>query len=275
MDRSRTRLVAAVLLVGLLGVAAAWLLLNRPTHDAAADEPDPGPPADRFQTLWGEAGDNLVLPDEYAYLDSSDANAIRSLSEKTPVHFEGYYFPDADNGHWCAVSNDDTFIAKVVEDGTATILMGDGGCSLDALDPTNAAVVGNLDTETWTTGADLMGGEQMKPWGTHPVITEPASNTVLNAAVSANEAIMLDFAAHGFVATGSAADDVLDDADLPRHIRVRDFTVTGPVSDAAFTFCVVNDHTGDWAVFDSTQGGVTTSGAHADDLDTACAKGGA
>lgn len=139
-----------------------------PTDESTETPTDPQEPAgeaDRFQSTY------LALTDLFVSVDASNpdaeprnaeqANEAAELDESTNLIFADFTVADNESdGSFCLEADNGTYVATTFVGMNGTMLLGDGACSYDT---DNAAVVGDLVADKWTTGKSLMG--DLKPSG--------------------------------------------------------------------------------------------------------------
>jgi hypothetical protein len=125
---------------------------DTPTEDA-------GDPA-RFTTAYAEVAalftELNAQADEAQPTSTEEANAAAGLDETTPLVFADYtVLADESGGSLCLLSaGTGTYIAVSYAGGEGEVDLGDGECSYDTA---AATVVGDIATDSWTVGAELMG----------------------------------------------------------------------------------------------------------------------
>jgi hypothetical protein len=129
--------------------------------DEATDEPteDTEGDAERFATAYDQVSTLFTsLNSQEGEADptnADEANAAAGLDETTPLIFADFsVLPDDTGGSLCLESDTGTYIAVTSAGSEGEIDLGDGECSYETSD---AVVVGDVATDTWTTGAEYMG----------------------------------------------------------------------------------------------------------------------
>lgn len=117
------------------------------------------PAEDRFATVYGEVAAlfaELAEQEDVKPADADEANAAAGLDDTTALYFVDYSVDPADEstGAFCLVSTDATYVSFSYADAEGEATLGDGDCSYDAAD---AVVVGDVATDSWTQGGELMG----------------------------------------------------------------------------------------------------------------------
>ncbi len=166
------------LALAVAALAACASLSGCSGSDSAADEPapattpsdtttpdaeDPAPAGDegRFQAAYADVTALMAViaqQSDVSPTSTAEANAAAGLDETTPLVFADYtVLPDESEstGSLCLLSNTtDTYIALSYSGAAGEVDLGDGECSYDTA---NAAVVGDVTTNAWSVGGDLMG----------------------------------------------------------------------------------------------------------------------
>lgn len=115
---------------------------------------------DRFQTAYVDVAALFTVLNtqtDVSPQSTEEANTAAELDDTTPLVFVDYtVLPDDDTtGSFCLRSNTtDTYIAVTYSGSAGEVDLGDGECSYDTA---AAAVVGDVSTDAWSVGADLMG----------------------------------------------------------------------------------------------------------------------
>lgn len=134
-------------------------------EEEVPDEESPEPPtggvsSERFQETAALVQDLLKKINNQPKSDPANtkqANKAAGLDETTPLIFADFASDpkDEESGQLCLEANElNTYMSlSAVADGAA-VTFGDGDCSYEDKD---AEVVGDLFTNEWTKGADLMG----------------------------------------------------------------------------------------------------------------------
>lgn len=166
----------------LAALAASVSLAGCGGSDTEAGAPDPAPSATSAPTTTAPIEDpttSEAVSDEARYettyndvislmavlggqsdvnpTSTEEANAAAGLDETTPLVFVDYtVLPDDDTtGSFCLVSNtSNTYVAITYSGAEGEIDLGDGECSYDT---ETAAVVGDVATNEWSLGGELMG----------------------------------------------------------------------------------------------------------------------
>ena len=173
------------LALSIAALAACATLAGCSGSDAASDEPsaaasttaaaespaaDSAPAADesaaagtdsRFTVAYSDVAALMTVISQQSDVNptsTEEANAAAGLDETTPLVFADYtVLPDEaeSTGSLCLLSNStDTYIAVSYSGAVGEVDLGDGECSYDTA---NAAVVGDVESNTWTVGGELMG----------------------------------------------------------------------------------------------------------------------
>jgi hypothetical protein len=128
--------------------------------DEATDAPsDDGGDAQRFATTYAQVSTLFTTlnsqESEADPTNAEEANAAAGLDETTPLMFADFsVLPDDTGGSLCLESDTGTYVAVTSAGSEGEIDLGDGECSYETSD---AVVVGDVATDTWTTGAEYMG----------------------------------------------------------------------------------------------------------------------
>jgi len=123
------------------------------TEDAASD------PA-RFATAYTQVAtffNELDRPQTDAGpTNAEEANAYAGLDDTTPLVFAHFSWTSVNRGgSFCLQSDTGTYIAVTDTRRVGEVALGDGVCSYDTAE---AVVVGDVVSNTWTLGAEYMGG---------------------------------------------------------------------------------------------------------------------
>ena len=135
-----------------------------PSSDSASVSSTGDPTEDslvgNYQVAFQSVSDlftGLSAQSDVSPQSTEEANAAAGLDDTTDLIFADYTVLPEDNtsGSFCLQSvPTETYIAITYSGGLGEVDLGNGDCSYD----TDAAVVvGDLETDTWTTGGDLMG----------------------------------------------------------------------------------------------------------------------
>ena len=127
---------------------------SEPVEEEAADLAE-----DRFSTIYTDVAALFALisqQEDVKPADADEANVAAGLDETTPLYFVDYTVDPEDEGTgaFCLVSQDATYVSFAYSGATGEATLGDGDCSYDAAD---ATVVGDVATDEWTVGGELMG----------------------------------------------------------------------------------------------------------------------
>jgi hypothetical protein len=128
-----------------------------PAEEATEEATDGDP--ERFATAYAQVSAlftelNSTQPDAQP-TSTEEANAAAGLDDTTALIFADYsVLPDETGGSLCLLSDTGTYVAVTYADATGEVDLGDGECSYDTA---SALVVGDIATDTWTLGAELMG----------------------------------------------------------------------------------------------------------------------
>ena len=128
--------------------------------EAPADEPTEEEPVadDRFATALTQVSDLFTVLNTQTDVEpttTEEANAAAGLDDTTPLVFVDYStLEDGSGGSLCLLSDTGTYVAVSFAGGEGEVDLGEGECSYD---PADATVVGDLASDTWTVGAELMG----------------------------------------------------------------------------------------------------------------------
>ena len=136
---------------------------DEPTEEASeepTEAPDDSGDGERFTMAYAEVAalftELNASTDEANPTNTEEANAAAGLDETTPLLFADYSeLEDGSGGSLCLLSAaTGTYIAVSYAGGEGEVDLGDGECSYE----TDAAtVVGDIATDTWSVGAELMG----------------------------------------------------------------------------------------------------------------------
>jgi hypothetical protein len=143
------------------------------TSESGSEEPTEAPSEESTETPTEDAGDPARFTTAYAEVaalfaelnaqadeaqptSTEEANAAAGLDETTPLVFADYtVLADESGGSLCLLSAaTGTYIAVSYAGGEGEVDLGDGECSYDTA---AATVVGDIATDSWTVGAELMG----------------------------------------------------------------------------------------------------------------------
>lgn len=137
------------------------------TEAPDTDEPDTVEPADPgdqqadFQAAYTAVGALFVelnaRSDDTEPASTEEANASAGLDETTDLVFADYTVlpEDSSTGSFCLESAPtQTYVAVTYSGSEGEVDLGEGECSYDTA---SAAVVGDIASDTWTTGGELMG----------------------------------------------------------------------------------------------------------------------
>ncbi|WP_309646886.1 hypothetical protein [Nocardioides sp.] len=126
--------------------------------DEPTDEPTETAADDRFAAALTQVSDLFTVlntQDDVEPTTTEEANAAAGLDDTTPLVFVDYStLEDGSGGSLCLLSDTGTYVAVSFADGEGEVDLGEGDCSYD---PADATVVGDLASDTWTVGAELMG----------------------------------------------------------------------------------------------------------------------
>lgn len=150
------------------GPAAAPASATEDTGDAPTEEApdetgtetgtDTGTGDDRFAVALTQASDLFAVLQTQGDVNptsTEEANAAAGLDDTTPLVFADYsVLEDGSGGSLCLLSDTGTYIAVTYVGDLGEVDLGDGECSYDTAD---ALVVGDLATDEWSLGAELMG----------------------------------------------------------------------------------------------------------------------
>lgn len=132
-----------------------------PSESASAevDEEVEAPAEDRFVTIYTDTVALFALiaqQEDVKPADADEANTAAGLDETTDLYFADYTVDPTDDstGAFCLVSPAGTYVSFAYSGAAGEATLGDGDCSYDAAD---AAVVGDIATDTWSVGGELMG----------------------------------------------------------------------------------------------------------------------
>lgn len=116
---------------------------------------------DRFITTYADLAtlmaDLQAQPDLPDPKSTEEANKLAGLDETTPLYFADYTVDPADEstGAFCLeAAETETYVSVAYSGAEAVVNLGDGECSYEN---SEAEVVGDVGTDTWTTGGELMG----------------------------------------------------------------------------------------------------------------------
>lgn len=132
---------------------------DTPSEEPAEETTDAEPAADdHFATALTQVSDLFTVlnaQDDVQPTTTEEANAAAGLDDTTPLVFADYSaLEDGSGGSFCLLSDTGAYVAVSFADGEGEVDLGDGDCSYD---PADAAVVGDLGSDTWTIGGELMG----------------------------------------------------------------------------------------------------------------------
>jgi len=133
--------------------------------DEATDEPTDEPTedtegdAERFATAYGQVATLFTelnaSQSDVEPTNAEEANAAAGLDDTTPLVFADFSaLPDGSGGSLCLESDTGTYVAVTSAGNEGEIDLGDGECSYETSD---AVVVGDIATDSWTVGAEYMG----------------------------------------------------------------------------------------------------------------------
>lgn len=126
--------------------------------DEATEEPTETAADDRFATALTQVSDLFTVlntQDDVEPTTTEEANAAAGLDDTTPLVFVDYSaLEDGSGGSLCLLSDTGAYVAVSFADGEGEVDLGEGDCSYD---PADATVVGDLASDTWTVGGELMG----------------------------------------------------------------------------------------------------------------------
>lgn len=117
------------------------------------------PAEDRFQTVYTDTAALFAVISEQTDVhpaDAAEANAAAGLDDTTSLLFIDYTVDPQDDstGAFCLASPEGTFVSFAYSGAAGEATLGDGECSYDAAD---AVVVGDVSTDEWSQGGELMG----------------------------------------------------------------------------------------------------------------------
>ncbi|WP_341924885.1 hypothetical protein [Nocardioides psychrotolerans] len=129
------------------------------SSDTPSEEPTEAEAVDdHFATALTQVSDLFTVlntQDDVQPTTTEEANAAAGLDDTTPLVFADYStLEDGSGGSLCLLSDTGAYVAVSFADGEGEVDLGDGDCSYD---PADAVVVGDLATDEWTVGGELMG----------------------------------------------------------------------------------------------------------------------
>jgi hypothetical protein len=165
MKRFAISLVALAALVSVASCSSSDAPTTEPaveptTEPAVEPTTEPTAAADRFEVTYNEVAVLLAAlskqPDSVSPTTTKEANAAAGLDETTPLLFADYTVDPADEntGAFCLADANGTFVSFAYSGAAGESTLGDGDCSYDAL---AAEVVGDVATDEWSKGGDMMG----------------------------------------------------------------------------------------------------------------------
>jgi len=128
---------------------------DTPSEDATDDTG--GTLDDRFAVAFTQVADlfTVLNTQDENPTSTEEANAAAGLDDTTPLVFADYSaLEDGSGGSLCLLSDTGTYVAVSYADGLGEVDLGDGECSYDTAD---ALVVGDLATDEWSLGGEVMG----------------------------------------------------------------------------------------------------------------------
>lgn len=130
--------------------------------DTETEEATEAAPEDEstFQDTYNEVNTLFAVlntQEDVSPTSTEEANAAAGLDDTTPLVFVDYTVlpEDETSGSFCLYSaTNDDYVAVTYSGPAGEVDLGEGDCSYET---TDADVVGDLATDTWTTGGELMG----------------------------------------------------------------------------------------------------------------------